>query len=56
MAQESGQKGGDLFIVDNSDQDWKVRLFLRVRVGVAMCGTTRLQSVQANAKWWLLHG
>jgi HKD family nuclease/superfamily II DNA or RNA helicase len=28
MAQESGQKGGDLFIVDNSDQDWKVRRYL----------------------------
>lgn len=28
MAQELGQKGGDLFIVDNSDQDWKVRRYL----------------------------
>ena len=28
MAQESRQQGGDLFIVDNSDQDWKVRRYL----------------------------
>src|ERR1017187_4008929 len=28
MSQESEQNGGDLFIVDNSDQDWKVRRYL----------------------------
>jgi len=28
MAQDSRQQGGDLFIVDNSDQDWKVRRYL----------------------------
>ena len=28
MAQEPRQEGGDLFIVDNSDQDWKVRRYL----------------------------
>ncbi len=28
MGQESRQQGGDLFIVDNSDQDWKVRRYL----------------------------
>jgi superfamily II DNA or RNA helicase len=28
MAQEPKQQGGDLFIVDNSDQDWKVRRYL----------------------------
>jgi hypothetical protein len=28
MGQESPKQGGDLFIVDNSDQDWKVRRYL----------------------------
>jgi HKD family nuclease/superfamily II DNA or RNA helicase len=28
MAPESRQQGGDLFIVDNGDQDWKVRRYL----------------------------
>src|SRR5271157_703474 len=28
MAQEAKSQGGDLFIVDNSDQDWKVRRYL----------------------------
>jgi hypothetical protein len=28
MAQESPKQGGDLFIVDNGDQDWKVRRYL----------------------------
>jgi HKD family nuclease/superfamily II DNA or RNA helicase len=28
MGQEQAQHGGDLFIVDNSDQDWKVRRYL----------------------------
>jgi hypothetical protein len=28
MAQEPRQQGGDLFIVNNSDQDWKVRRYL----------------------------
>src|SRR5664279_6581555 len=28
MSQESKLQGGDLFIVDNSDQDWKVRRYL----------------------------
>jgi len=28
MAQEPRQQGGDLFIVDNSDRDWKVRRYL----------------------------
>src|SRR5271165_2229931 len=28
MPQESKPQGGDLFIVDNSDQDWKVRRYL----------------------------
>jgi superfamily II DNA or RNA helicase len=28
MPQESRPQGGDLFIVDNSDQDWKVRRYL----------------------------
>jgi len=29
MGQEARQQGGDLFIVDNSDQDWKVRRYLQ---------------------------
>ena len=28
MAQEPPKQGGDLFIVDNGDQDWKVRRYL----------------------------
>ena len=28
MAQEPRHQGGDLFIVDNGDQDWKVRRYL----------------------------
>ena len=28
MVQESPKQGGDLFIVDNGDQDWKVRRYL----------------------------
>ena len=29
MPSDSGLQGGDLFIVDNSDADWKVRDYLR---------------------------
>ena len=28
MQEKKSQKGSDLFIVDNSDQDWKVRNYL----------------------------
>src|SRR5215471_8312712 len=28
MTTKDGQSGGDLFIVDNSDRDWKVRRYL----------------------------
>ncbi len=28
MAEKERSKGGDLFIVDNSDSDWKVRNYL----------------------------
>jgi hypothetical protein len=28
---DDGQKGGDVFIVDNSDKDWKVRRYLHSR-------------------------
>ena len=30
MVHEAPKQGGDLFIVDNSDQDWKVRRYLLI--------------------------
>ena len=29
MSDQAGKRGGELFIVDNSDQDWKVLRYLR---------------------------
>ena len=35
MANKQTSKGGDLFIVDNSDSDWKVRNYLHEWADIA---------------------
>lgn len=47
MPKRTSKTGGELFIVDNSDDDWKVLRYLH-----DWCDLSKAIDIAAGPRWW----